>query len=79
MSKGCSESNKSVNRDNIIAFNDVLKQLCRDRQTYYLNAFDLLADTNGYLPDASCMSDGIHILGPQYQQLKDYLSTHVIY
>ena len=78
VSKEQSESSKSINRDNIIAFNDVLKRLCADKQTYYLNIFDLFADGGGFLPEASNMGDGIHISGSSYTQLKDYLSTHTI-
>lgn len=76
VSQKCSESRKDINRDNLIAFNDTIKQLCRDKSLYYLNVFDLLADSNGYLPKSYCMSDGIHILSPQYRQIKDYLCTH---
>lgn len=79
VSQKLSESNKSVNRDNIIAFNGVLKQLCKDKQIYYLNAFDLFADGNGFLPDSLSLNDGLHIKAAAYKQLANYLYTHTIY
>ena len=38
----------------------------------------VLADADGYLPEGSCLSDGIHILAPQYAMLKAYLKTHTV-
>ncbi len=77
VSQSCSESRDDVNRDNIINFNKVIKQLCADKHAYYLNAFDLLANSNGYLSDDACATDGIHILAPQYKILKNYICSHV--
>ena len=78
VSQTCSESNKSINRDNIIAFNGVLKQLCKDKKAYYLNVFDLLCDNGGFLPDGAAMSDGIHLLASQYAKIKTYLLNHAL-
>ena len=78
VSQKCSESRKGENRDNIIDFNAVLKQLCKDKSTYYLNAFDLSCDSNGFLPVSACMSDGIHLLSPEYAKLKAYLLSHTV-
>lgn len=78
VSKELSESHEDINRDNIIAYNNVIKQLCADKRAFYLNVFDLMADSNGYLPDDACMNDGLHILGTQYKLLKNYISTHTM-
>lgn len=78
VSQTLSESNKSVNRDNIIAFNGVLKQLCKDKQSYYHNAFDIFADSNGFLPASYNLGDGLHINVSAYKQLANYLYTHTI-
>ena len=78
VSKKCSESSKSFNRDNILDFNAVLKQLCKDKSTYYLNLFDLLCDGNGFLsPDEhSADWDGIHLVSSEYMKIKAYLLSH---
>ena len=78
VSQKCSESRESFTRDNVLAFNTVVKQLCKDKKTYYLNVFDLLCDSNGFLPEGSCMTDGIHLLASQYTKIKTYLGTHTV-
>jgi len=78
VSQNCSEGSDSFNRDIIIAFNVVVKQLCKDKKTYYLNVFDLLCNGNGFLPESSGMSDGIHLLSSEYAKIKTYLLSHTV-
>lgn len=78
VSQKCSESSVNFNRDNILAFNSVIKQLCKDKKAYYLNVFDLLCNGNGFLPETSGMSDGIHLLSSEYAKIKTYLLSHTV-
>ena len=78
VSRDKSIHNLSYTRDNILAFNKKLMELSTNENVYYLDAFGLLADDNGYLPASACLADGIHILKPQYEQLKDFLLRHTI-
>ena len=78
VSQKCSESRKDINRDNILFYNSVLKQLCKDNSAYYLNAFDLICDNNGFMPTNACMSDGIHLLSSEYTKIKTYLLSHTV-
>jgi len=78
VSQKCSESRESVNRDNILVFNNVIKQLCKDKKTYYLNVFDLLCNSNGFLPENAGLSDGIHILPSEYAKIKTHLLSHTV-
>lgn len=78
VSQKCSESREDVNRDNIIAYNTVIKQLCRDKKAYYLNVFDLLCNNDGFLPESACLSDGIHLLASEYTKIKTYIFTHTV-
>jgi len=66
------------NRDSILAFNAVLKQLCREQSAYYLNVFDLLCNANGFTDTGAAMSDGIHLLAPAYASIKSYLMTRTV-
>ncbi|MDZ4199571.1 MAG: hypothetical protein U1E27_09830, partial [Kiritimatiellia bacterium] len=50
---------ENVNRDNILDFNTVLKQVAKEQRAYYLNLFDLLCDENGFLPSRYSSSDGL--------------------
>ncbi len=76
VSQNCSEGRSDLTRDNIIAFNAVVKKLCKEKKAYYLNVFDLLVDSDGYLPPSAGMSDGIHILSSQYLKIKTYMFSH---
>lgn len=78
VSQDCSESREDLSRDNIVAYNKVIKNLCADKRCYYLNVFDLLANADGFLPDDAGMSDGIHILSSQYAIMKNYVLTHAV-
>lgn len=75
VSESYSFSSESLNRDNIVFFNGALKQLCADKHCYYLNVFDLLADSRGYLPAGSTF-DGVHITAYQYTVMKNYFLNH---
>jgi lysophospholipase L1-like esterase len=76
VTQACSESDKSINRDSILAFNTVVKQLCKDKSVCYLNVFDLLCNADGFMDKSACLSDGIHLLAPAYASIKSYLMTH---
>ena len=76
VSKDKSIHNLTYTRNNILAFNKKLMELSTNENVYYLDAFDLFADDDGYLPASYCLADGIHILKPQYEQFKDFLLTH---
>ena len=73
-----SENDVHFNRENVLRFNECLKQISIEKSAYYVDTFSVLADENGYLPDGSCMSDGIHILVTQYARLRTYLKTHTV-
>ena len=66
------------NRENVLAFNERLAQISADKEVYYVDTWSVLADENGYLPASACLSDGIHILAPQYAMLRSYLKTHTV-
>ncbi len=73
-----SEKDEHFNRENVLAFNERLKQISVEKEAYYVDTFSALADDNGYLPEGSCLSDGIHILSAQYAALKTYLKKHTV-
>jgi lysophospholipase L1-like esterase len=77
VSQACSETSV-YNRDSILAFNAVLKQLGREQSAYYLNVFDLLCNANGFMDAGFVMSDGIHLLAPAYASIKNYLMTRTV-
>jgi len=78
LSQARSEESENYNRDNALAFNNVIKQVSLAKSAYYLDVFRLFANSDGYLPEDCCLSDGVHILRPQYESLKNFLKTHTI-
>lgn len=78
VSQECSESRTDLTRDNIIDFNAVISELCKDKKVYYLNVFDLLVNEDGFLPKSASLSDGIHILSSEYAKIKNYVFSHTV-
>ena len=78
VSRTLSESSDVINRNNIIAYNSVLKQISSDMKVVYLDTFSLFADTSGHFPETVCASDGIHPLSSQYVVLKNFLKNHTL-
>ena len=73
-----SDKDKNFNLKNVLTYNALLRGISSSEKVYLLDTYGLLADEDGYLPENACASDGIHILMPQYAQLKEYLKTHVV-
>lgn len=70
-----SEKDKVYNMTNIREFNQLLKDMCRDTNTIYLNVSEAVEDTNGYLPEEAS-SDGIHLNRSYCFKWLEYLRTH---
>lgn len=75
VSQTLSESRPDLTRDNIIAFNEVISQLCKDKKAYYLNVFDPLVNSDGFLAKGDTF-DGIHLNSQVYAKMKSYVLTH---
>lgn len=72
-----SEKDSIYNNPRIDEFNQLLKDLAAEKEVYYLNVAEAVADETGCLP-AEGTFDGVH-LKPDYCKLwKEYLTTHSI-
>ena len=72
-----SEKDSVYNNPRIDEFNQLLKDLAAEKEVYYLNVAEAVADETGCLP-AEGTFDGVH-LKPDYCKLwKEYLTTHTI-
>ena len=65
------------NRENVLSFNEQLIDLCREKEVFYLDLFNLFADEEGYLP-LEFSSDGVHLNRTYYLVWSDYLRDHTI-
>lgn len=72
-----SSTDEVFNMDQINAYNERLYQLAEERDCYYIDLCDALADESGYLP-ADVTSDGIHFSAGHYKVWLDYLKIHYI-
>lgn len=61
--------------ERIVAYNNMLMEVCAQQSCWYVDLYTPFADENGYLPSAAA-SDGVHLNSKQYIIMLDYLRTH---
>lgn len=72
-----SSSNQVFSNTRINRFNELIQELTKDEQVYFLNVGESLKGTDGALiKEAS--SDGVHLRSEYYKVWYDYLKTHSI-
>lgn len=76
VTKELSARSTEVKRDLIVQFNEKLKQISKEKQVVYLDAFTLFCDSDGNLPVDLSSKDGFHLISSQYEVLKNFLKTH---
>lgn len=72
-----SSTNSSFTKELAIAFNEMLREIARDRGVYYLDVYSVLCNDQGYLPSEVTV-DGIHFTPAHYAYWFDYLQTHYV-
>ena len=75
VSQAKSSSSDSFTMDRIREYNAVLYALAAEKDCYYLDLVDALADGTGFLPSAET-SDGIHFSANLYNTWVTYVRTH---
>ena len=70
-----SEGDQYINNPRILQYNELLQELCREKQVAYLNVREAVEDENGCLPDEAT-SDGVHLNKTYCLKWLDYLKTH---
>lgn len=65
-----------LNNDRVQTFNGRILDMCQQKQVYYVNGFEALAQ-EGSLPDEAS-PDGIHMEPKYCHMLTDYLLTHTV-
>ena len=61
--------------ERVRSYNEALRSLAGEREHYYLDLVEALADESGFLP-ASDSTDGIHLTQEKYPKWAEYLRTH---
>lgn len=75
VSKAKSDEGALFSMDRVREYNAALRDLAEERQCWYVDLVDALADADGYLP-ADQSVDGIHLTADKYPEWADYLRTH---
>jgi len=70
-----SSTDKTFTMTRVRLYNEKLLELAQEKDCYYIDLVDALADETGYLP-ANVTSDGVHFSAAHYQVWSEYLHTH---
>ncbi len=77
VSKEKSEKDKIYNNVNIERFNKLIINMTKEKQVYYVDSKEALADEEGNLP-ANSTTDGVHFNSIYYEKWFNYLKTHTV-
>ena len=67
---------EGLNRDRLCQINNELAAIALEKNCYFLNLWEVLADENGDLNESYAQPDGYHLLPAGYDAWVDYLCTH---
>lgn len=78
VSKDAYKSRSYLKNDKVRSYNELLSQMCVDKEAYYLDIASVVADENGNLPDDAA-PDGIHLNSEYVQKCLAYMKEHGIF
>ena len=67
-----------LNRDRLCHINNELAAIALEKDCYFLNLWEVLADENGDLIESYAQPDGYHIKPEGYAVWVDYLCSHTM-
>ena len=59
------------------SFNQMLQDIAREQQVWYLDVYPVLCGEDGYLP-SEVTPDGVHFTPAHYQKWFEYMKTHYV-
>ncbi len=72
-----SSTDKIYNNNNINNFNNLIINMCKEKQVYYVDVKECLIDEEGNLP-VGASSDGVHLIKDYSNKWYEYLKSHTI-
>lgn len=73
-------SRPKMNNDRIRELNNQIARIAHERDMFYLDLQEILADADGNLPvEIASSNDGFHLTPDGYAMWKDYLATHTVF
>ena len=67
---------KDINNDKIRAANGWIERIAEATGCRFLNSFECLVGSDGYLPESAHNSDGLHLNGESFTTVMNYIRTH---
>ncbi len=65
-----------INNDKIRAANGWIERIAEDTGCRFLNSYEALVGTDGFLPEACQNGDGLHLTGEAFGTVMNYIRTH---
>ena len=72
-----SEKDDIYNNERINEFNALLRELAEEKEVYYVDVAEAVADEDGCLPEGASF-DGVHLTPDYCGKWRDYLKTHTV-
>ena len=72
------QNHEGLNRDRLCRINDELAAVALEKNCYFLNLWEVLADENGDLKEEYAQPDGYHLKQAGYTAWVDYLRSHTV-
>ena len=72
-----SSNSSTFTREYVRSYNEMVKEICAERQVWYMDAYSVLCNEEGYLP-SDVTNDGTHFTPAHYEKWYDYMQTHYI-
>lgn len=77
VSKEKTNKDKIYNNKNIDNYNNLILNMTKEKEVYFLDSKEALADEEGNLPE-DAGTDGVHFNATYYAQWFNYLKTHIV-
>ncbi len=77
VSKEKSNKDKIYNNKNIDNYNNLILNMTKEKEVYFIDSKEALADEEGNLPE-DAGTDGVHFNATYYAQWFNYLKTHTV-
>ena len=77
VSKEVSDNHDYVKNSRIYEYNGLIQKMAQEKNAYYVNVAECMADENGDLP-ADAAVDGIHMKSEYCLRWLDYLTSHTV-
>ena len=78
VSPAATDRHRLLNNDNIVMYNEGLRQIAQEYQVFYLHTNPLFTQEDGSLERSFAAKDGYHMLQRAHEIFADYLYTHTV-